>query len=143
MPKICQFHILMSSIVTTSSQFILPLLHWLISPQVYHNTLLTPIILPSNPSSNCLQDNLSESCSRSNHSQLLKFSYESLITYRINNSLARHGKPYVLILFLIPNFSLQVTFQAPHIPILLILLARPIFPFSSQNALLSTACCLP
>lgn len=81
------------------------------SPSISH-TLLIPIILPSNPSSNCFQENLSESHSWSNHSQLLKSFCESLITYRINNSLARRGEPCVLIFFLIPNFSLHVTFQA-------------------------------
>lgn len=127
MPKICQFHILTSSIVPTSSQFILPLLQWLIAHQVYHNTLLIPITRPSNPSSNCFQENLSESHSWSNHSQILKSFRESLITYRINNSLARHGKPYVLIFFLIPNFSLQMTFQASTVPCFLCYWKDPYF----------------
>lgn len=130
-----------SLIIITSSQFILLWLHWFISHQIYHNTLLTPIFLPSNPSSiisrviflNLIADQITHI--------FLKSFCEFFITYR-TNSLASHRRPYVLMFFLIPNFSPQVTLQVPHTPILLMLLTSPLLPFllleSSFHSLLSS-----
>lgn len=126
MPKICQLHILMSPIVITSSQFISPSLHWFIGALVVYTKYTTISswlhILPSNLSSSCLQDNLSESHSWSNHSHLLKTLLWVLHYLRAQWLL-------VLILSLTPNLSPQVTLQGPHTPMLLTLLAGPILPF--------------